>query len=123
MNYEDDRNQDAAIDYYRKKAAEIEQAISLIALTIELSVAASELEVQPAWKKLLERIKDAEDQELRRLRNLKLDAYDLGRRQGHLAALSLVTNSKQLTEQELAVLRDRAKILSDQLTECRRLSD
>ena len=43
MNHEVDRSQDAALDYYRRKAVEIEQAIGVIALTIELSLAASEL--------------------------------------------------------------------------------
>lgn len=103
------------------KLAEAEDAQRDLLLTIELSAATRELHTLSGWQKMVERIGLIERGEVEKLRISKMDPYDLGRRQGALRALRLITNAKAMTEQELALAKSEATILDARIAELRNL--
>lgn len=113
--------EDTAAAFYQKKIRDITDTLGEIALQVEWSTAVADLAQQPGWKKVMDQIRQAEAQEIGRLRSADMNEREFSKRQGRLSVFAMLLNSQPLGEEELAELREKATLLRNQLAEYRNL--
>lgn len=109
--------------YYKEKAQDIQSELAALIADVELSDLVAQLHQHPAWVPMQKRIETITEGETQRLRRSRLDAYQLGKVQGMLAALDILGRTKPLTQEEIDARRERATVLGNQLTHYRNLLD
>ena len=112
-DYADPVNNHRLID----KEAELRALI----LGMSMSEASRGLAAHPGWKQMMARIDEVYKNEIRKLESARMDAYELGHRQGALRVIRVVLSAKPMTDEELAIAADRATVLGEEIAELRKL--
>jgi len=98
-----------------------ENELRAILLQMALSESAKGLAQHPGWIQMLDRVNEVYGHEIRKLESSRMDAYELGHRQGALRVIRVVLSAKPMTDEELAKASDRATLLGEQIAELRNL--
>jgi hypothetical protein len=123
MNQEDDSSdfQDGALRHYEERVERSERELLDLRLNMALSVALAELQIQPGWGGLMDRLRGLETTYVRRLRSERLGKYRLGWLQGSLNTLSVFSGTKPMDQKALAEAERRCSDLEAQIAELRNL--
>lgn len=110
-----------SLAHYSQEAKDIETELAKLAIDFESNVSLVELHQYPAWKVIQAKIEEVTEKETQRLRRSRLDGYQLGKCQGMLDALEILGRDKPLTQAEVDARREYATVLSNRLTDLRKL--
>ena len=119
MTDEDPRQTDLAD--VRARVFEIESSLSDLGLQLEWNRAVADLHALPAWKQLIARLQTVANAEQKKIVQQRMDAYELGKRQGKLAVLNVVTQLEPLQRKALDAIEQEASVLREQLESERQL--
>lgn len=111
-----DRDRDPVLDVIRGQMLMRETELVENLLSLELDSAIRDLRDMPAWKALVARLQTVEAGEITRMLKQTPTLYDLGRRQGLILALRMVTASKPLEPAEVDKAKRRVQTLQEQIT-------
>lgn len=101
------------LGYLRQQVAEREHKIREILLDLETDKAIRELQSTNGWKQLTESLRAMEKSQTEKLLEMRMDPQELGRRQGFVRALRILSRQVPLSEQEIALRKSECSLLVD----------
>lgn len=101
------------LGYLRQQVAEREHKIREILLDLETDKAIRELQSTNGWKQLAESLRAMEKSQTEKLLEMRMDPQELGRRQGFVRALRILSRQAPLSEQEIALRKSECSLLVD----------
>ena len=119
MTDEDPRQTDLAD--VRQRVFDLESSLGDLGLQLEWNRALVELHTLPAWKQLTARLQTVASAEQKKIAQQRMDSYELGKRQGKLAVLNVVTQLEPLHGKALDDIEHEASLLREQLESERQL--
>lgn len=119
MTEDDPRHNDLA--EVRLRIFDLESSLGDVALQLEWNRAVADLHTLPAWQQLTARLMTVANAEQKKIAQQRMDAYELGKRQGKLAVLNVVTQLEPLQRKALDDLEQEASVLREQLESERQL--
>lgn len=109
------------LEWILARLATNEMEMRLVALDIETSRDIEALIGLEPWKALMSKLSLIVDSEVEKMIVSPMSPADLARRQGYIRALRVLLNKKPGTQEHIAQLRQKAKMLQDQIDDDRRL--
>lgn len=107
----DDPKQFDALGYLKQQVADREHKIREILIDLEMDKAVRDLHGHPGWQHISKSVAGIVESETEKLLSNRMDAFELGRRQGFIRALRILGRQAPLSDQEVAIRRTECSVL------------
>lgn len=119
---QDDLTPAGNLQFYEHLLRQKEAELGDIAMRAACHREIAELLQHPSWGRLLDRFRTIYEGEMGRMMSQRMDAYDLGKRQGKLAILNLLMNTQPMTPEQVDKDQHEATVLRKEIDDLRLLT-